>query len=64
MDVKPTVYLIKNTVTSADQIFKDADSLKKVQGGSEWLYYKDSFRHEPSWLPFIQSAFAVDVTCH
>ncbi|HHF7348601.1 TPA: DUF6119 family protein [Legionella feeleii] len=62
MDIKPTIYLIKDTVASIDQIFKDTTSLRKKISGEVWLYYKDSLKNAPKWLSFISSAFPVDET--
>ena len=60
MEIKPTVYLMKDSVSNTDQIFKDANSLLKTQNDDVWLYYKDSHQHAPKWLSFLTSSFTVD----
>ena len=58
--IKPTVYLIKAGVTDPDQIFKDANLLKKASDHGFAVYYKDSVPQPPKWLPFLASHFKVE----
>ncbi|WP_068083660.1 DUF6119 family protein [Polycladidibacter stylochi] len=65
--IKPTVYLIKEHVSDLKDIFKNPDKLQtqhidtkddtEINGA---LFYKDSAKRPPKWLPFIQAEFVVD----
>ncbi|KZK97215.1 DUF6119 family protein [Pseudovibrio sp. Ad26] len=65
--IMPTVYLIKPQFTEPKDIFKDSDELKiqnlEPEGEDPihcMLFFKESVKRSPKWLPFIAMDFDVN----
>lgn len=58
--IKPTIYLIRQSVTAVEDIFKEPANLEKIESEDGLLYYIKSTLHPPKWLPFLSKQFAID----
>jgi uncharacterized protein (TIGR04141 family) len=58
--IKPTIYLIKQSIKVPEDIFKEPNKLAKIESEGGLLYYIQSVRHPAKWLPFLTTQFTVD----
>lgn len=60
--IKPTIYLIKDTIKDPKQIFKKKYRLKSEEKDGVTLFYKASKILPPDWAYFIAANFTVGTT--
>lgn len=60
--IKPTIYLIKDSVTDPFQIFKEAvqGTIRHEGEHNALFFYQPSHKNDPAWLGFVTKHYRVD----